>query len=80
MTDERRYTADQIALASRELREAAGAEEQTFTAEQVIAMLDDEIRILRERGFTDERIADLFIGFDIQVTNDQIAHHAPPAL
>ena len=79
MQEENTYTAAQVAVAARELREAAGAEEERFTAAQVIAMLSDEIRMLRERGFTDERIADLFTGFDIDVTTEQIAHHAPPA-
>jgi hypothetical protein len=92
MADKRTYTADQIATAARELREAAGdnavrelrevegTNEKRFTGAQVIAMLDDEIRILRERGFTDERIAELFNGFDIEVTAQQIARHAPPTL
>lgn len=73
---EARYTADQVAVAARELREAAGTEEEFFTAEQVVSMLSDEIRLLRERGFTDARIADLFTGFDIAVTPDQIKESA----
>ena len=73
MQDQARYTADQVARAARELREAAGASQQRFTAAQVVAMLSDEVRLLRERGFSDERIADLFIGFDINVTPEQIA-------
>jgi len=67
------YTADQVARAARELREAAGASQQLFTAQQVVSMLSDEVRLLRERGFDDQRIADLFTGFDIQVTADDIA-------
>lgn len=67
------YTADQIARAARELREAAGASEERFTAAQVISMLSDEVRLLRERGFDDQRIADLFTGFDIEVTSAEIA-------
>ena len=73
MQDQARYTADQVARAARELREAAGASQQRFTAAQVVAMLSDEVRLLRERGFSDERIADLFIGFDIEVTPDDIS-------
>jgi alkylhydroperoxidase family enzyme len=72
------YTTTQLAQAARELREAAGAEEQTVTAGEAIEMLDDEIRLLRERGFSDEQIAELFTGFDIEVTTAQIAQHAPP--
>jgi len=78
MADERLYTTTQLAVAARELREAAGAEEQTVTAGEAIEMLDDEIRLLRERGFSDEQIAGLFTGFDIEVTTEQIAKHAPP--
>ncbi len=80
MEDERTYTTMQVALAARELREAAGSEEELFTGDKVISMLGDEVRILRERGFTDDQIAALFTGFDIQVTTKQIAHHAPPTL
>jgi len=71
--DERSYSAEQVAVAARELREAAGGGEERFSAEQVLQMLGDEVRLLRERGFTDERIADLFTGFDIQVTASQVS-------
>jgi hypothetical protein len=80
MGEERMYTTTQLAVAARELREAAGAEEQTFTAGEAIAMMDDEIRLLRERGFSDEQIAGLFTGFDVEVTTEQIAKHAPATL
>jgi hypothetical protein len=80
MAEERMYTTTQLALAARELREAAGAEEQTVNTAEAIEMLDDEIRLLRERGFSDERIAALFTGFDIEVSPEQISQHAPPNL
>lgn len=73
MQDSQTYTADQVARAARELREAAGTSQQRFTAAQVVAMLSDEVLLLRERGFSDERIADLFIGFDIEVTPEDIS-------
>ena len=38
MAVEAMYTADQVATAARELREAAGADEELFTGDQVIAM------------------------------------------
>ena len=78
MAEEQMYTTTQLAVAARELREAAGSEEQTVSASEAIEMLDDEIRLLRERGFSDEQIAALFTGFDIEVTAEQIAQHAPP--
>jgi hypothetical protein len=71
--DQPTYTADQVARAARELRDAAGAPQERFTAAQVVSMLSDEIRLLRERGFSDERIADLFNGFDIQASGEEIA-------
>jgi len=67
------YTADQVARAARELREAAGASQERFTSAQIVNMLADEVRLLRERGFSDERIADLFTGFDINVSPDEIS-------
>jgi len=39
-------------------------------------MLAEEIRLLRERGFSDDRIADLLQGFDIDVTAKDIAQTA----
>jgi hypothetical protein len=85
------YTADQIATASRELLEAAGSEQpaetwppegtllsDTYSLPEALHHLEDEIRLLRERGFTDEHIADLLTGFDIEVTPGQLTHYAPP--
>lgn len=79
MPDQPTYTADQVARAARELRDAAGAPEESFTTPQVVSMLSDEVRLLRERGFSDERIADLFTGFDIQASAEDITRYAEPA-
>ena len=77
MTNEtRRYTAEEITTAARDLQDAAGSPEvllhvpegQDFNVEQAINLLSAEIRILRERGFSNERIADLFTSFDIEAT------------
>ncbi len=80
MADEKRYTTIQVAIAARELREAAGSEEELFSGDDVIRMLNDEVRMLRERGFTDEHIAELFQGFEIEVTTEQIAQQGEPKL
>lgn len=74
MASDSTYTVDQVARVAIELRQAAGTEEQRFSGEQVIGMLSEEIRLLRERGFTDDQIADLLSGFDIDVTAKDIAH------
>jgi hypothetical protein len=70
------YTGEQIAVAARELRQAAGADEERFTNAQAISMLSEEIRLLRERGFSEAQIADLFQGFDISVTPGEIQQHS----
>ncbi len=69
------FTAEQVAVAARELRQAAGTDAKVFTKAQAISMLGDEVRLLRERGFTDAQIADLLTGFDISVTADDIARN-----
>ena len=78
MAEEASYSADQVAQAARELRQAAGSDEERFTAVQVVRMLADEIRLLRERGFTDAQIADLLTGFDICVSAEQVREHTVP--
>ena len=76
MAEEPTYTADQVAVAARELRQAAGSDEQRFTGAQVLGMLREEVRLLRERGFNDARIADLLTGFDICVSAGDVARHS----
>ena len=66
------YTIDQIALAARELREAAGADPERYTSAEVASLLSGEIEILRHRGFTDERITGLISAFDIDIKPRQI--------
>ena len=72
MANKKTYTIDQIAVAARELREAAGAEAERYTGAEVISLLEGEIQILRQRGFSDKRITDLFTGFEIEVKPGQI--------
>ncbi|WP_263384709.1 hypothetical protein [Granulicella arctica] len=72
--EEQTYSAAQIITAARDLQDAAGSpekpievsDEHPYLLEQAIILLSAEIRILRERGFSNERIADLFTSFDIQ--------------
>ncbi|MBW4038550.1 MAG: hypothetical protein HIU91_06670 [Acidobacteria bacterium] len=72
MLHTRTYSIDQIAVAARELRQAAGANEERFTSNQVVDLLGGEIQILRERGFSDDRITRLLNGFDIELKPSQI--------
>ncbi len=78
MAAEASYTAEQVAQAARELRQAAGSEEERFSGAQVLRMLGDEIRLLRERGFNDAKIADLLTGFDICVSAEEVSRHSVP--
>jgi hypothetical protein len=84
------YTPDQIATAARELLEASGSDQpertwppegtllaEHYTLSQALVHLEDEIRLLRERGFTDEHIADLLTGFDICVSPTELTRHSP---
>lgn len=76
MAEEVTYTAEQVAQAARELRQAAGSDEEHFSGPQVVRMLAEEIRLLRERGFNDSRIADLLTGFDICVSAEEVARNS----
>jgi hypothetical protein len=71
-THEKTYTIDQIAIAARELREAAGADPERYTAGEVASLLGGEIEILRQRGFTDQRITGLITAFEIDIKPSQI--------
>ena len=70
------YTAEQIAVAARELRQAAGTDEERFTNAQAVSMLSDEIRVWRERGFNDTQIADLLQRFDNCITPQEVQQHS----
>jgi hypothetical protein len=71
-THQKTYTIDQIAIAARELREAAGADPERYTSGEVASLLGGEIEILRQRGFTDERITGLITAFEIEIKLSQI--------
>jgi hypothetical protein len=45
------------------------------SAAQANATLQDEIRLLRERGLSDECIHGLFSGFNIDATPEPTSHH-----
>jgi NAD(P)H-nitrite reductase large subunit len=72
MATNRTYTTEQIAVVGRELREAAGALEERFTADEALDFLDGDIQALRHRGFTDQRITDLLTGFDLELNKNQV--------
>lgn len=53
------FSLEQAMKAQAALRDAAGAGEERFDARQLIGMLSDEIRVLRDSGLNDEAIAAL---------------------
>ena len=63
---------DQVIRAKRELRDAAGAPDAEYSIDDVIGMLSDEILLLRERGFSNQRIADMLSGFDISASESDL--------
>ncbi len=69
---ELRFTLEQVQTAQRELRDATGVPDTDFSLEQTIALLSSEILLLRERGFSNQSIADLLVGFDIPLTADDL--------
>ncbi len=77
MATQATFTAEQIAVAARELRQAAGADEERFSVTQALSMLRDEIRLLRERGFSDAKIAELLSGFEIGVSTEDVRDQGP---
>ena len=85
MADEAEYTTEQVTIAARELLQAAGSETDAspiaaagpFSTKDPVAALSEGVHLLRVRGFTDERIASLITGFDIEVSAEDVAKHAP---
>ena len=62
------YSLDQALRAQSVLRAAAGAGEERFDEQQLVGMLSDEIRALRESGSSDQDIAALLktdVGIDL---------------
>ena len=53
------FTLGQAMKAQAALRASAGEGEETFDEQQLVGMLSDEIRVLRQFGSTDEAIAAL---------------------
>ena len=53
------YSLEQAMKAQAALRDAAGAGEERFDSRQLIGMLSDEIRVLRDSGLSDQEIATL---------------------
>jgi hypothetical protein len=70
MANEQTHIMDQIVVAARGLSAAAGAKQEQWPEAEAVTLLEDEIRILRERGFTEECINGLFTGFDIEVKTE----------
>ena len=59
MEDTESFTAEQAAAANKVLRAAVGLAPQTFSKEQFVGMISEEIEQLRAAGHTDGDIAQL---------------------
>ena len=53
------FTLAQAMKAQATLRAAGGQPEETFSTEQLVGMLSDEIRALREMGLSDDATANI---------------------
>jgi hypothetical protein len=59
MAKETMFTLADFLTAQKALRDASGAEEETFNVEELIGMASDEIEMLKEQGKSDDEIAAL---------------------
>jgi len=75
------YSLDQVLRALAALRADAGLAPEQFPVEAFVGMISDEVETLRERGQTDEQIAQLIqasSGIDIDGATIS-KYYAPPA-
>ena len=69
----RSFPLDQVMKALCALRAAAHLPQESFSAEQFVGMISDEIEVLREHGHKDAEIAFLIhSGSDIDISEAQI--------
>ena len=61
------FTAEQVATAANALRRAAGFDPEEFPQAQVVGMLSDEIRQLRDRGVRDDEIARIIAAVGVPI-------------
>ncbi|MDX2266081.1 MAG: hypothetical protein NW215_14065 [Hyphomicrobiales bacterium] len=59
MAKETMFTLADFLTAQKALRDASGAEEETFNIEELIGMASDEIEMLKDQGKSDDEIAAL---------------------
>ena len=74
------YSLQEALRAQKALRNAAGLGEETFPVEAFVGMISDEVQALRERGKSDQEIAELIeANSAIRITADEIAkNYASP--
>ncbi len=73
-------TAGQVAAVQTELRAVLGLPPEAFSVPTFISMVSDEIEQLRQKGFTDEDIAEVIRGSSqVAVSGNDVGRHfAPP--
>jgi hypothetical protein len=67
------FTAEQAATGAIALRKAAGLEPERFPTSQFVAMLSDEIKVLRDGGTDDVRIVEILADAGIFLTAKDLA-------
>ena len=69
------FDAEQAARAANAMRAAANLPPEQFPLPQVVAMLSDEISILRGKGFDDERIAQIVSSTGVAIDAESLGRY-----
>lgn len=70
------YPVEDAIQAQKALREAAGLGPEQFPIQAFVGMISDEVQQLRERGLSDQEIADIVqANSKIRITAEEIAEH-----
>lgn len=74
------FSVEEAVKAQKALRAAAGLGPEQFPVQAFVGMISDEVQALRERGWTDEKIAGLITAnSSITISAKEIAeNYAPP--
>jgi hypothetical protein len=76
----KQYPIEEALRAQKALRDKAGLPPEQFPVDAFVGMISDEIKSLRQRGHSDQEIADTINAHSkIEITAAEIAeHYAPP--
>lgn len=77
---QRKYPLEEALRAQKALRDKAGLAPEMFPVDQFVGMISDEIESMRQRGHSDQEIAETIRSSSaIEVTAADIQEHYAPA-